>query len=83
MRSRIILLLIIIVFHSCNNKKQKYLGGDYRLFKDSNVWGLALPMKNNNFDQNWGAAAYGILLKDIDDSVIEKNIFHKNERKKY
>jgi nitrous oxidase accessory protein len=35
-------------------------------------------MTENNFQNNWGAASYGILLKDISDSRIEKNIFDGN-----
>jgi nitrous oxidase accessory protein len=35
-------------------------------------------MSENNFLKNWGAASYGILLKDISDSRIEKNIFDEN-----
>lgn len=35
-------------------------------------------MENNLFDNNWGASAYGILLKDITDSYILHNRFDKN-----
>jgi nitrous oxidase accessory protein len=35
-------------------------------------------MESNVFDKNWGAAAYGILLKDITDSHIENNHFSQN-----
>ena len=35
-------------------------------------------MVNNVFDKNWGASAYGILLKDISDSHIENNKFIQN-----
>jgi len=35
-------------------------------------------MFENHFLKNWGAASYGILLKDISDSRIEKNIFDEN-----
>lgn len=35
-------------------------------------------MLNNHFEQNWGASAYGILLKDITDSRIQYNTFFKN-----
>jgi nitrous oxidase accessory protein len=37
-----------------------------------------VTMKNNIFDENWGGAAYGILLKDISDSRIEHNQFKSN-----
>lgn len=35
-------------------------------------------MTENIFKYNWGPASYGILLKDISDSKIEKNIFNEN-----
>ena len=35
-------------------------------------------MTENNFIKNWGASSYGILLKDISDSHIEKNNFDEN-----
>ncbi len=35
-------------------------------------------MFENHFLKNWGPASYGILLKDISDSKIEKNIFDEN-----
>ncbi|MFN8343484.1 MAG: nitrous oxide reductase family maturation protein NosD [Spirosomataceae bacterium] len=37
-----------------------------------------VTMKHNIFEQNWGGAAYGLLLKDISDSHIEQNIFNTN-----
>lgn len=35
-------------------------------------------MNNNVFRDNWGAAAYGLLLKDIFDSEIYNNRFNRN-----
>ncbi|WP_262247941.1 nitrous oxide reductase family maturation protein NosD [Parapedobacter soli] len=35
-------------------------------------------MENNTFSENWGDAAYGLLLKDITDSHIEHNVFSRN-----
>jgi len=35
-------------------------------------------MHGNTFDQNWGAAAYGLLLKDISNSQIINNHFVQN-----
>jgi nitrous oxidase accessory protein len=35
-------------------------------------------MEGNHFEENWGASAYGILLKDITDSYIVHNEFFKN-----
>ncbi|HEX3025588.1 MAG TPA: nitrous oxide reductase family maturation protein NosD [Chitinophagaceae bacterium] len=37
-----------------------------------------VKMFNNNFKENWGDAAYGLLLKEISDSYIEGNYFEKN-----
>lgn len=37
-----------------------------------------VTMLNNTFTQNWGDAAYGLLLKEISDSYIEGNYFIKN-----
>lgn len=35
-------------------------------------------MFNNVFQQNWGDASYGILLKEISDGKIQGNLFEKN-----
>ncbi len=35
-------------------------------------------MRENLFELNWGGASYGLLLKAIDDSLIERNTFYKN-----
>ncbi len=35
-------------------------------------------MENNHFEANWGASAYGLLLKEITDSHIRHNTFFKN-----
>ena len=37
-----------------------------------------INMFNNLFQDNWGAASYGLLLKEINDSEIKNNIFIKN-----
>ena len=37
-----------------------------------------VTMTSNHFDQNWGNAAFGLLLKDITDSEISNNFFIKN-----
>lgn len=37
-----------------------------------------VTMSNNTFEQNWGDAAYGMLLKDISDSYISGNRFVNN-----
>lgn len=35
-------------------------------------------MTGNRFEQNWGTAAYGLLLKEVVDSRIENNLFRQN-----
>jgi nitrous oxidase accessory protein len=35
-------------------------------------------MQENRFEENWGASAYGVLLKDISDSRVIDNVFVKN-----
>lgn len=35
-------------------------------------------MRENRFENNWGMNAYGLLLKEIDESRIEKNVFNQN-----
>lgn len=37
-----------------------------------------IEMIGNNFENNWGANSYGLLLKDIDKSIIKNNNFNKN-----
>ncbi len=37
-----------------------------------------ITMKNNTFRKNWGTAAYGMLLKEINDAEISGNIFEEN-----
>jgi nitrous oxidase accessory protein len=37
-----------------------------------------IAMRQNRFERNWGPAAYGLLLKEINDSYIGGNIFTKN-----
>jgi len=38
----------------------------------------AVSMTGNRFEDNWGASSYGLLLKDIGDSFIERNYFSRN-----
>ncbi|MEO6455695.1 MAG: NosD domain-containing protein, partial [Ginsengibacter sp.] len=42
------------------------------------MYSHGVKMFNNFFEENWGDAAYGILLKDISDSYILGNHFIKN-----
>lgn len=42
------------------------------------MYSKQVTMQRNNFVNNWGAAAYGLLLKEISDSKIENNQFLQN-----
>lgn len=42
------------------------------------MYSKKVTMEKNNFDHNWGASSYGLLLKDITDSRIEGNRFLRN-----
>jgi len=37
-----------------------------------------VTMADNRFLDNWGAAAYGLLLKEVSDPVLEHNVFARN-----
>lgn len=55
----------------------------YNTFRDNGA-GVAVMytqdvrMVGNRFEDNWGSSSYGLLLKDIRDSRIERNRFSKN-----
>jgi len=42
------------------------------------MYSKKVKMERNHFEENWGPAAYGILLKEISDSYISNNTFLKN-----
>lgn len=42
------------------------------------MYSKGVHMHKNTFAQNWGNAAYGILMKDISDSRVENNKFNRN-----
>jgi nitrous oxidase accessory protein len=80
------------VFYNTSEKNIRYglhfmfsNGDDYEhnIFRGNGA-GVAVmytkqvKMINNRFEDNWGANAYGLLLKDITDSHIYKNTFHRN-----
>ncbi|MCC6816979.1 MAG: nitrous oxide reductase family maturation protein NosD [Saprospiraceae bacterium] len=66
--------------HFMFSHNDQYLCNEFR----ENGAGVAVmysknvTMEENLFYKNWGASAYGILLKDITDSKIEKNHFFEN-----
>lgn len=37
-----------------------------------------VEMTGNRFEENWGGAAYGLLLKEIADSKLDGNVFSRN-----
>lgn len=42
------------------------------------MYSRRVEMAHNQFVDNWGAAAYGLLLKEIYDSRVDSNIFARN-----
>jgi nitrous oxidase accessory protein len=58
----------------------RYVGNTFR----SNGAGVAVmfthrvQMIGNRFENNWGGAAYGLFLKEISDSRLERNVFERN-----
>jgi nitrous oxidase accessory protein len=42
------------------------------------MYSKQIEMFDNLFEDNWGASAYGLLLKEIDDSIISGNTFDRN-----
>ncbi|UCF64426.1 MAG: nitrous oxide reductase family maturation protein NosD [bacterium] len=42
-----------------------------------------VEMTHNTFENNWGSASFGLLLKEIRDSLIRGNIFYKNSTALY
>lgn len=42
------------------------------------MYSKTVEMTDNRFEDNWGPAAYGLLLKDITDSAIRDNTFRRN-----
>ncbi|WEK33915.1 MAG: nitrous oxide reductase family maturation protein NosD [Candidatus Pseudobacter hemicellulosilyticus] len=42
------------------------------------MYSKKVTMEGNHFEENWGASAYGILLKELTDGRIEHNTFHRN-----
>jgi nitrous oxidase accessory protein len=42
------------------------------------MYSRQVTMVDNRFEDNWGSAAYGLLLKEIKDSRIENNVMARN-----
>lgn len=47
------------------------------------MYSKKIDMTGNQFVDNWGAAAYGLLLKEINDSVVTGNTFEDNSAAVY
>jgi len=66
--------------HFMYSDECSYIGNEFR----DNISGVAVMytddvvMRHNRFIQNWGANRYGLLLKEINDSVVEYNLFETN-----
>jgi nitrous oxidase accessory protein len=66
--------------HFMFSSGNRYIGNTFR----RNGAGVAVMYSkdvlvlDNTFEDNWGAAAYGLLLKEIGDSRIEGNVFRRN-----
>lgn len=66
--------------HFMFSNNDQYTGNIFR----NNGAGVAVMFSNhvsmfgNYFEENWGDAAYGILLKEISDGIIQGNFFQKN-----
>ncbi len=66
--------------HFMFSDRCRYVGNEFR----ENAAGVAVmytdnvEMTGNTFERNWGSAAYGLLLKDIDDSKVVSNRFVEN-----
>jgi nitrous oxidase accessory protein len=55
----------------------------YNTFRDNGagvavMYSRNVTMLHNRFSENWGQAAYGILMKDITDSEVRYNHFERN-----
>lgn len=42
------------------------------------MYSRAVTMRENIFDQNWGSSSYGLLIKDVTDSDVSRNLFDRN-----
>jgi nitrous oxidase accessory protein len=66
--------------HFMYSDSSRYVGNTFR----RNGSGVAVmytkhvEMRGNRFEDNWGAAAYGLLLKEIGDPVLVGNVFARN-----
>ncbi|HKJ32788.1 MAG TPA: NosD domain-containing protein, partial [Balneolales bacterium] len=60
----------------------------YNLFKDNHAGGVVMyckfiTVKHNVFQHNWGPSEDGLLLKELNDGVVEDNRFYQNSTAVY
>lgn len=60
---------------SCLYQKNKFIANESGV---AVMYTRNVKMIGNNFEQSWGGAAYGLLLKDISDSEVSGNRFADN-----
>lgn len=59
----------------CNYRNNRLIANDAGV---AVMYTKDVEMTGNRFEDNWGSAAYGLLLKDITDSRIADNVFLRN-----
>jgi nitrous oxidase accessory protein len=60
---------------SCEYRGNRFVGNGAGV---AVMYSRAVTMVGNRFEDNWGPAAYGLLLKEIKDSRVERNVFSRN-----
>jgi nitrous oxidase accessory protein len=60
---------------SCDYRGNRFVGNGAGV---AVMYSRAVTMVGNRFEDNWGPAAYGLLLKEIKDSRVERNVLSRN-----
>jgi len=61
--------------HDCDYRRNRFVANGAGV---AVMYSHGVTMIRNRFEQNWGSAAYGLLLKEISDSRMEQNSFVSN-----
>lgn len=61
--------------NGCSYERNRFIGNGAGV---AVMYSKQVRMVQNLFEESWGSAAYGLLLKDITDSHLERNRFHRN-----
>lgn len=61
--------------HDCEYRRNRFIANGAGV---AVMYSHGVTMVRNRFEQNWGSAAYGLLLKEISDSRVEENTFLAN-----